>query len=334
MTVLAIVQEQRSHTPDFLHDYAASRAVRAHLAASQPTGELAEHFGISHGFPAGSLAGNRTPHPPVATVLTIPFSYLSFESARLAWCLLSGAAIFVAWNLRDMGAWSCAASAPMWCVALVLGTHEPILLLLIVAGLSQMKTRPASCGALLGAAVALKAYPAVLLVGLCLSRQWRALSVAVITTVMLMVGAELWMGVGATVGWLQFTKINVLGYVDLTQNLSLVRWVRAVIGPWNPTLVAAALFVLFLLPVIRVVQRGCLRSLVPIVLLVSSAQLATVCRPDGRDGIKSSGSTTSGFGRDLYVGGRHGLDRLHARNSHCAAVDTDVVNAMGKIGRR
>ena len=269
LTAVAIFQTQRSHTPDFLHDYTAARAVRAGVSVSQPTGDLAARFGIVHGFPAGSLDGNCTPHPPLATVLTIPLSFLSFEAARVCWCLLSGLAIFLAWNWRGMNPWSCAASAPMWCVALVLGTHEPLLLLLIVGALMQLSSRPTLAGSLLGMAVAVKAYPAVLVVGLFLSREWRALIAAIMTTVILNLVAELAMGLGATFAWLSFTKVNVLGYVDLSQNLSLVRWVRQVIGPWSPTLIAAALFTLFLLPVVSVVRKGRLACMIPIVLLVS-----------------------------------------------------------------
>lgn len=267
MLVVAITQLQISHTPDYLQDYAAAVAFWQGESVHSPTAEIADRFGIQHDFPI--LNGVRQPHPPAATLLTLPFALLSFEASRLAWCLFCVASILAAWQWRRLDPWACAASAPMWCVALVLGTHEPLLLLLIVGAILLLEDHPKLAGGLLGGAIAIKAYPAVLVVGLVYARKWSAVVAAAVVTLALFGGGEWLFGLGTTSEWLSHTAINVGAYVDGSQNLSLVKPVRQLVGDVSPSLIAAVLCGLWALPVVRRRRdERPLASLLPVALLV------------------------------------------------------------------
>jgi hypothetical protein len=77
----------------------------------------------------------QTAHPPFATLLALPLAWLPWPAARLGWLLVSGAAIVAAWQLGRVGVAACVATGCFWIIALGLGTHEPLLFLLLTLAL-------------------------------------------------------------------------------------------------------------------------------------------------------------------------------------------------------
>lgn len=124
---------------------------------------------------AGESAFARTEldYPPLLPVLLAPFALLPFDEARLAWLLLSMAAVFAAmvatWRLA--GGDGTAALAVGLVLALdgsalpnlAVGQTNPLLLLLLAATLLLYQARPRRAAAAIGLAAALKLWPGLLL---------------------------------------------------------------------------------------------------------------------------------------------------------------------------
>ena len=266
-TALALTQIARNRTPDFAQDYAAAWAYWHGHPVHAPTGELLRRCWPDHGF--SRLDGVQQPHPPFATLLALPLALLPFPTARLVWCCLSGAAIAAGWQSARASRSVCLASVPIWCVALVLGTHEPVLFALIAAAALGLPARPRMAGLCLGLSIALKAYPAVLLVGLVLTRNRRCLSAALCSAAAAAIAAELVLGWGTTVQWLAYTRVNTATYLHDSQNGSMVRHVHRLI-PLPPAAIAAGLAVLLVAPLARKLKADDpLRPLLPVALLAS-----------------------------------------------------------------
>lgn len=254
-------------TPDFLQDYAAARAWGSGLSVYSPTADLAAQYGLRHGFTL--LAGVRQPHPPLATLLAAPLASMPFEQARLAWCVVSCLAIAGAWGVLKLSPLTCLASAPMWCVALVLGTHEPVVLLLLAVAVRCELDRPGLAAGLVGCAAALKLYPLVLLAPFLLRRQWgRLLAGGGVFAAGLLCG-ELLFHPGATRDWLEVTGANAAAYLDFDANLSLVRALREALGPIPGGAVALGLAAAMLAPWLACGKRAAIAPLLPIALLAS-----------------------------------------------------------------
>jgi hypothetical protein len=223
----------------------------------------------------------------LATLLTVPLITVPFEMARWLWMFVCLAALGLAWEIVGLSPLTCLATAPLWCIALVLGTHEPLLALAIAVGLRWIDRRPAIAGCSLGAAAVLKGYPAVLLLGLLVAGHRRAVAWSIGAAGLCVVMAEWCLGGGATWGWLQSISQSTHQYVDSVHNGSLVRIVRESTGG-SPTLIAAGIVGLLSLPLVwksgwlrRTGDRGAaergrsatgreaIRAMVPVMLLAS-----------------------------------------------------------------
>lgn len=267
ISLFAVQQIKVSATPDFAQDYAAGWAFLHGRSIYTPTAELLAECWPHHTFT--KLAGIRQPHPPWATLLAVPLALFSFETARLVWCLLCALAVWGGWQLARTDLMSCLVTAPIWCIALVLGTHEPVLFLLIAAALLLLIRAPVIAGACLALCIALKAYPAVLLIGVLLGRQWRCLTAAIVGTAALTLFAELILGFGVTAQWLGVVAHSTAGYVDSPHNSSLVRLVYAVF-PVRPMAIAAVLAAILIWPQLRHRRpEDPIRPMVPVMLLAS-----------------------------------------------------------------
>lgn len=253
--------------PDYAQDYAAARAW---WEGRDPNIRTADILAECCADIAPAYGGMHTAHPPFATLLAVPLAWLPWPVPRWIWLAISWLAIVAAWELGDVSLATCAATAPFWILALGLGTHEPLLFLLLTFALRADTAHPNRAGALVGACAALKVYPIVLIGGLLLARRTRAALVALGVGAGLLVLCELVLGFGVTLGWLRFVPINTNFYVDQIDNISLIRLVRAVLPGVSPLLAGLAILALLILPLIpRLRQGDWLRPLVPVMLLGS-----------------------------------------------------------------
>ncbi len=253
--------------PDFVQDYAAARGWIDGRDPNDPTDELLAECCAAL---ASDYPDMQTAHPPLATLLAIPFALLDWQAARLAWLLVSWAAIVAAWHSARVRPADCAATAIFWVLALGLGTHEPLLLLLLALAWRLDGRDQRWAGALVGVSAALKAYPALLLVGLWLSGRRRAVIVALAVIASVTLLCEVVLGLGVTRDWLAYVPINTARYVDAVGNLSLVRLVRSFAPGAESTLIALVAGGVLLLPLIpRLREGGWFAPLLPVMLLIS-----------------------------------------------------------------
>lgn len=265
----ALLLIPRFDVPDIAQDYAAAWGWLHGFDSNAPTEQLLNAC-CAGVIDAGNYPAMQTAHPPFATLITLPLAWLPWTAARLMWAVIAGLCIMAAWHLRRISFADCAATASFWLIALVLGTHEPVLFVLLVLACTSIDRAPLRAGMLVGVCIALKLYPALLVAGLWLSGRRRAAGVAIVTSAGAMLLAELVIGIGSTASWLRFMPINTARYVDTLENGSLVRLVREIVPGASPMIVAALLSLLLLLPLIAQLRRSDgLRPLVPVMLLVS-----------------------------------------------------------------
>ncbi|MGB6042152.1 MAG: glycosyltransferase family 87 protein [Pirellulales bacterium] len=267
LAVLAVTQILNTDTPDFAQDYAAAWAHWHGRSVNAPTRELLDECWPEHGY--HQLQQVRQPHPPFATLLALPLALLPFAAARLLWCGLSVVAIVAAWQLVRTDLVTCLATVPIWCIALVLGTHEPLLFVMIALAIVLLPRAPLLVGVTIGLSIALKAYPVVLLAGLLIARRWRSVYAATATVILVCAASELVLGIGTTSAWLRYTSENTAHYVQSTQNSSLVRFVYSVVA-FPPAAIALVLTAALIWPLRSKIQASNpLRPLLPVALLVS-----------------------------------------------------------------
>lgn len=169
--------------------------------------ELAVRPGdFGHYFAAArALAAGDTPYtvlafdyPPLPAFLLLPLAGLEELAARQAWLVLGQACLLAAagllWSLLGGGRAALLAVAAVWCLAgtvaenLVLGQVSPLLLLLLVLCLWGLaRGRPALSGGAVGAAAALKLWPAVLFGAHLLAGRRRALAGGGVALLLLLV---------------------------------------------------------------------------------------------------------------------------------------------------
>jgi len=263
----AALMQLPSFLSDYGQDYAAARGWWHGQDTNSRTADLLAECCAEM---APSYGGMQTAHPPFATLLALPLAWLPWPVARVIWLLLAWAAILGAWLLLRVSPWLCAATASFWIIALGLGTHEPLLFLLLALALTFQARAPRLAAVLVGLCAAIKVYPVLLILGLWISGHRRMALIAVATGVTALVLSELILGVGVTLAWLRFVPVNTLYYVDDIGNGSLVRMVRAVLPSAAPLLVTVVALVLLLLPLIPRIRAGIwLQPLMPVLLLVS-----------------------------------------------------------------
>ncbi|MEO7913251.1 MAG: glycosyltransferase family 87 protein [Roseiflexaceae bacterium] len=257
--------------PNFLSDYGQDyAAARGWWHGQDPNAHTADLLAECCADIAPSYGGMQTAHPPFATLLALPLALLPWPIARLIWLLLSWVAITIAWLLLRASPWLCAATASFWIIALGLGTHEPLLFLLLALALTLQTRAPRLAALLVGLCAAIKVYPALLILGLLISGRRQMALIAIATGVAALALCELVLGVGVTLAWLRFVPVNTLFYVDSIGNGSLVRLVRTVLPGASPLPIALVALALLLLPLLPRIRAGTwLQPLIPVLLLVS-----------------------------------------------------------------
>lgn len=128
-------------------------------------------------------------HPPTANLIAIPFSWLTYRDAHLAWNLVSLGMLCLAlfWIVKglkiEMTAWSVLALLTLLLVcdplqqSLIQGQPNLLLALLIVGAWEAGNSgRSFVSGMCLGLATAIKIYPAYLFLYFLVRRDWRGIS--------------------------------------------------------------------------------------------------------------------------------------------------------------
>jgi hypothetical protein len=252
---------------DFAQDYAAARGWWHGHDTNERTADL-----LSECCPeiAPLYGGMQTAHPPFATLLALPLGWMPWSLARILWLLISWLALAAAWQILRASPWLCAATASFWIIALGLGTHEPLMFLLLALALQLDRRSPRLAAILVGLCAAIKVYPALLIIGLWVSGRRLMAIMATATGAAALALCELVLGFGVTQGWLRFVPVNTLFYVDAIGNTSLVRLVRAVLPGVSPTAIALAALGLLFVPLIACIRNGnWMRPLIPVMLLAS-----------------------------------------------------------------
>jgi alpha-1,2-mannosyltransferase len=173
---------------DFIQEYSSARNALAGRPLYTPLGDTAgEYLGAT-----GEWKGlEYNAHPPTSVLLALPLAGLSYPDAFLAWDLLTLAALAAAFGLlvRRLGIvlspWSVLPLLTILLICNVLrqqfnqGQLNAVLLLLLVGCWAADRSgRPWLAGALLGAAAAVKLFPALLLLYYAWRREWRVVAAA------------------------------------------------------------------------------------------------------------------------------------------------------------
>lgn len=175
---------QSSRIFDFAQEWTSARNYLTGLPVYLDYGRSLEiHLG---GTASPAFAYNA--HPPGAVVLALPFGWLEYRSAYLAWTIFSLLCFLVSFRamVRTSGR-ECRSRGAVGLFALVVSgnafAHQfvqgqlnlVILLLITAAWIADRKNAVATSGALIGLAAACKLFPAFLILYHLARRNWRAI---------------------------------------------------------------------------------------------------------------------------------------------------------------
>jgi hypothetical protein len=253
---------------DFGADYISARAWVRGDNPYDPLPELAErHLDVS--LRTNMSAEWRNPHMPVQILATAPTAELPFSTAKNMWLLLSALCTGVGLYLvgRELD-WSAAAALVAGAAGLIAPTVQAdllhvqvngILMLLVVLAWRELRRgRDLRAGVLLGAATAIKLFPAFLLIVLLRQKRVRAALSQIVSAVALIgIGVVAVGGASA----LEFATIaapdNFERFRAYPGNLSLASLPFRLfdIGPPAATLVALAVCGLCALLALRTPAR-------------------------------------------------------------------------------
>jgi hypothetical protein len=170
---------------DFFQDWSSARNWREGLPIYTELRMTAERY-LGRKFAEDEhLAVPRNAHPPASVLMSLPFAYLSYQSATAAWNVLSLIAfVFALWLTgRQLGT----AVPPSWLLpaAALFLTCNPLrhqiemgqingVLVALLAGVwaADRKDRSILAGTLLGLAVGIRLTPALLFAFYLLRRRW------------------------------------------------------------------------------------------------------------------------------------------------------------------
>lgn len=185
------------HLPgDFIQDWITARNVRDGAPPYEPIAEaLKRHPNVSF-TPDNLLAGNA--HPPATIPLALPFAWLAYPDARLAWNVVTFALFVgaVALVLRELGVRKAdrpvlyAVPLAVVCAPLLfqlaLANYNCLLAALLAgAWVADRRDKQWLAGGCVGFAAALKLFPAFLAVYFIAARRWKALAGMVLAFLLL-----------------------------------------------------------------------------------------------------------------------------------------------------
>ncbi|QEL18101.1 glycosyltransferase family 87 protein [Limnoglobus roseus] len=224
---------------DFHQEWLSARNFAHGGRAYAPQRDIAqEHLGIPAEEAARLLPWNA--HPPVSVLLALPLGTLSFRDAQLVWNLANVPLFVLSLVLivRGIGM-PFSATSVLPTAALTLACHpiysqfqhaqlNIILMTLITLGWHFDGRRDFGwAGAAIGAAVAVKLFPAFLFLYFLASRRWRALAAGTIVFVALQGVALLVLGVDDCRTYVEQVVPSIVNYESSRQNVSLAGfWLR------------------------------------------------------------------------------------------------------------
>lgn len=230
------IPPQRDFLPDFFQEYASCKNAFHGLPVYSEQ-ELTSRLYLEAKPGADNLVVHVNAHPPGAVLLALPFIWLDFESAFVAWNVFSLALLVYSIRLvlRELGiGFGPACYAPALALAVtcypILGhlVHGQLNLilstLLLGAWACDRNERPWAAGLLIGLAVTIKLFPLFLLAFFAWGRRWNVvvagLMSAFLTTAMpvCILGKQAYVDylfvVLPRVGWFRvaWNNISLLGF--------------------------------------------------------------------------------------------------------------------------
>lgn len=201
--------QARATLPDFFQEWSSARSHRDGLPVYTNLGIPVERYVKGQADIHRSLVIINA-HPPTSVLLAYPFAYLEFDDAFLAWNLamlgpLAASLALVAFQLRvGVRAWWIfplvalgLLCSPLW-QQIHQGQLNLILLLLITgAWAAERSGRPLLAGTLLGTAIAIKIFPALLLLYYVMRRRWAIVTAGLATLGLLTAVTAATLGAGA-----------------------------------------------------------------------------------------------------------------------------------------
>lgn len=254
---------------DFVQDYAAACGWWHGLDPNGRTAHLIAECGAQIPTIKSSFFP-QTAHPPLTTLIVLPFRLLPWPLAQWVWLIVSWAAMCCATLYVIPNLATYIVTMAFWSFALAVGAFEPWLFALLSGALVLYRRAPIWSGVLIGLATAIKIYPLVFLIGLLLRGQRRMLIAAVGGARVATLLAEVSLGYGVTQDWLSYVPVNAELQTGKTHNLSLVRIFQAL---GIPNFVAFIVILAFLtLPLIRHLrsrESDGIRPMIPVMLLAT-----------------------------------------------------------------
>jgi hypothetical protein len=195
-TLSAAFWPPREFVSDFFQDWASARNLLAGLPVyTEHTQTIPRYVGEVDPI---CYCNTVNAHPPTSVLLLLPVAPLGYRPALLVWNLaglvMLGASLWIVIRQLDVtfSAWAIFPSLAllMLCRPLVQQLFHGqlnLVLLLLVTGSWVMERagRTGTAGALVGAAAAIKVFPAFLFLYFLLRRQWKALVVGACTLALL-----------------------------------------------------------------------------------------------------------------------------------------------------
>jgi hypothetical protein len=173
-------------------------------------------------------------HPPTSILVAIPFGALPYQAAIFTWNLLSlamfGASLTVVWQTFRIP-WSVRAIFPattvlLPCYPLLIHIHFGqitllILLLLTAVWAADRADRQILAGVLLGTAVTIKLFPAVLFLFFIVRKRWRAVASGFVSIALITLLTALVLGIHTYTTYVNVVLPSVAKYRGFWFNLSL-----------------------------------------------------------------------------------------------------------------
>jgi Glycosyltransferase family 87 len=185
---------------DFFQEWSSARNWREGIPVYTDIDQLPERY---MGIPRGEAKGGpfkKNAHPPTSVLLSLPFAWMTYPNAMLAWNLMSLGAFLLSLRLiaRELGV---AVEAWMVLPLIALGLfcnplrqqvnqgqlNLVLLLWLIGTWSAARRGHPAVAGILLGTATAFKLFPAFVTLFFLIRRCWRVVAIATLTAFILTV---------------------------------------------------------------------------------------------------------------------------------------------------